>query len=125
MKILIKTWLDAKQAEAEAILSRREAEDAMTKLFSISEQLDGTVNKEMDGYQVKIVGRMTRKIDSDVLQEVAAESGLSEHLSSLFRWKPEIDAKAWKAADASITTPLLAAITTTPGRASFSISIKE
>ena len=125
MKILIKTWLDAKQAEAEAILSRREAEDAMTKLFSISEQLDGTVNKEMDGYQVKIVGRMTRKIDSDLLQEVAAETGLSEHLSSLFRWKPEIDAKAWKAADASITTPLLAAITTTPGRASFSISIKE
>jgi len=125
MKILIKTWLDAKQAEAEAILARREAEDAMTKLFSISEQLDGTVNKEMDGYQVKIVGRMTRKIDSDLLQEVAAETGLSEHLSSLFRWKPEIDAKAWKAADASITTPLLAAITTTPGRASFSISIKE
>ena len=32
------------------------------------------------------------------LQEIAAEHGLEAHLSMLFRWKPEIDARAWKAA---------------------------
>ena len=121
----IKIWLDAKQAESDAVLKRREAEDAMMKEFNISESLEGTTNKEFEGYQVKIIGRMTRKIDADLLQEVAAENGISEQLSSLFRWKPEIDSKAWKAADSSITTPLLAAITKTPGRASFSITIKE
>ena len=67
---------------------------------------------------------MNRKVDSDKLQELAAENGLTEHLSTLFRWKPDIDAKAWKAADESITRPLMGAITTTPSRASFVI-IKE
>jgi hypothetical protein len=56
---------------------------------------------------------------------LAAEAGLSDHLGSLFRWKPEINATAWKQADNSITNPLLGAITSTPGRTSFSITFKE
>jgi len=56
------------------------------------------------------------------VQEIAAEAGLTEHLSSLFRWKPEINMSAWKNADEKITTPLLGGITTTPGRASFTIT---
>ena len=47
------------------------------------------------------------KVNSDKLQELAAEHGLTDHLPSLFRWKPEINMTVWKAADASITTPLL------------------
>ena len=55
--------------------------------------------------------------------ELAAEHGLTDHLSTLFRWKPEINMAIWKAADESITKPLAAAITAKPGRPSFTIDI--
>lgn len=119
---LYQQWLDAKQAEADAVAKRREIEDALVKQFSISETLDGTESREVEGFKVKIVGRMARKVDADMLQELAAEHGLTDHLGRLFRWKPDINATAWKAADSTITNPLLGAITTTPSRPSFTIT---
>ena len=116
-------WLEAKQAEREAVERRRDAENKLLSLIGIAENHDGTETVETDsGYKLKIVGRMNRKVDGDRVQEIAAEAGLTEHLPSLFRWKPEINMSAWKNADESITTPLLGGITTTPGRASFSIT---
>jgi hypothetical protein len=118
-------WLNAKAIETAAIKTRRDLEDAMVKIFNVPENLDGTVNMDWETYKIKIEGRINRKINADKLQELAAENGLSEHLASLFRWKPEINAAAWKAAKPEITTPLLDAITATPGRPSFTISHKE
>ena len=119
-------WLDAKQAEREAVELRRDAENKLLSLIGIAENHDGTETVETDsGYKLKIVGRMNRKVDGDRVQEIAAEEGLEEHLSSLFRWKPEINMPAWKNADESITTPLLCGITTTPGRASFTITKED
>jgi hypothetical protein len=118
-------WLDAKASETAAIKARRDLEDAMVKSLGIAENLDGTVNVDADTYKVKIEGRINRKINADKLQELAAENGLTEHLASLFRWKPEINAAAWKAAKPEITSPLLDAITATPGRPSFTITNKE
>jgi hypothetical protein len=118
-------WLNAKAIETSAIKTRRDLEDAMVKSLGIAENLDGTVNVDADTYKVKIEGRINRKINADKLQELAAENGLTEHLASLFRWKPEINAAAWKAAKPEITSPLLDAITATPGRPSFTITNKE
>ena len=118
-------WLNAKAVETAAIKARRDLEDEMVKAFGVAETLEGTVNFDADTYQVKIEGRINRKINADKLQELAAENGLTEHLASLFRWKPEINAYAWRAAKPEITTPLLDAITATPGRPSFTITIKE
>lgn len=118
-------WLAAKEAEREAIEVRRAIEDQMLEALRVSQALDGTENYESEGYKVKVVGRLNRKIDADKLQELAIENGVYEHLQNLFRWKPEINAKAWNAADPSITNPLLGAITTTPGRPSFTITIVE
>lgn len=119
---LFQDWIDAKAAEAKAIKERRAIEDLMVKSFEIPEGLEGTKNIEAEQYKIKIEGRINRKVNSDKLQELAAEHGLTDHLASLFRWKPEINMTAWKAADASITTPLLDAITATPGRPSFTIT---
>ena len=116
-------WLAAKEAEKAATERRRQIEDRLLSLIGIAENMEGTENVETDGgYKIKITGRMSRRVDGDKLQEIAAEAGLTEHLSSLFRWKPEINMSAWKNADESITTPLLGGITTTPGRASFNIT---
>lgn len=118
-------WLAAKEAEKEATEDRRRIEDRIKSLVGVAENLEGTETVEPDQFTIKIVGRIDRKVDSDKLQELAAEHGLTDHLSSLFRWKPEINMAAWKAADESITKPLAAAITAKPGRPSFTIIRKE
>ena len=118
-------WLAAKEAEKEATEHRRRIEDRIKSLAGVSENLEGTETVEPDQFTIKIVGRIDRKVDSDKLQELAAEYGLTDHLSSLFRWKPEINMAVWKAADESITRPLSAAITAKPGRPSFTIITKE
>jgi hypothetical protein len=119
---LYQQWLDAKAAEKKAMDDRRAIEDQLVADLGIAKTLDGTQNVEVEGYKVKIVGRLDRKVNSDKLQDLAAEFGLTEHLSSLFRWKPEINASAWKSADPRITEPLLDAITSTNGRPSFTIT---
>jgi hypothetical protein len=121
---LYQRWLDAKKAEKEALDLRRAIEDELVMELDIAKTLDGTQNIETDGYKVKVVGRLDRKVNADKLQDLAAEYGLTQHLSSLFRWKPEVNASAWKSADPLITAPLQDAITTTNGRPSFTI-IKE
>lgn len=115
-------WIRAKQAEKDAVDARRYIEDQLRSLLNVAESFEGTANNEIDGYKIKVVGRMSRKVDSEKLQELAAENGLTEHLSSLFRWKAEIASKAWESADESITAPLMEAITTTPSRPTFTIT---
>ena len=119
---LYQRWLDAKKLETAAVADRRELEDQMAVQFAIPKDLDGTVKHEAEGYIIKMEGRINKKIDADKLQMLAAEAGISEHLSSLFRWKPEINAKVWNAAADAVTQPLLGAITSTPGRPTFTIT---
>jgi hypothetical protein len=125
MNELAQMWLRAKQAEKDATEDRRDIEDHIKKLARIADSLDSTETLEPGQYVIKIAGRIDRKVDGEKVQELAAEHGLSEHLATLFRWKPEINMSAWKAADETITGPLAGAITAKPGRASFSITPKE
>jgi hypothetical protein len=122
---LSQLWLAAKQAEADATADRRKIEDRIKSLVGVAENLEGTETVDPDQFTIKIVGRIDRKVDGEKVQELAAEHGLSEHLATLFRWKPELNMSAWKAADETITGPLAGAITAKPGRASFSITPKE
>jgi hypothetical protein len=116
-------WLEAKDSEKRATAKRREIEDEMINLSSFSSQKDETQKMKTSLHAVKIVSRIDRKVDSEKVQELAAEHGLTDHLGTLFRWKPEINMAAWNASDESITRPLAAAITAKPGRPSFSIEI--
>jgi len=118
-------WLDAKAAEKAAQDVRRVIEDKLIEQLSIDEFKEGSQKREDGDFIVKCTGRINRKIDADLVQEIAAENGLSEHLSQLFRWTPAINMTAWKQADQSITNALAAAITAKPGRVSFSIERKE
>ena len=125
MTTLYQRWLDAKKLETAAVKDRRDLEDSMVKEFALPKNFEGTVNQEDGGYKIKMEGKINRKVDSDKLQMLAAEAGLSDHLATLFRWKPEINMDVWKSTDESITKPLADAITAKPGRASFKIITKE
>lgn len=119
---LISQWRKAKDAETTAQAERRQIEDIIASVVSLADDLDGTLT--ISGV-LKITGRIDRKVDADKLQELAREAGLTDHLSGLFRWKPEINRKAWDAAAESITRPLLGAITSKPGRPSFALTDKK
>jgi hypothetical protein len=125
LKLLSAFWMQYKADEEKAQIERRKIEDQMVKLLAIPENFESTETAEPEGFVVKIAGRIDRKVDGDKVQELAAEFGLGEHLAKLFRWKPEINMTAWKAADATITGPLAGAITAKPGRPSFKITIKD
>lgn len=123
---LAQEWMRAKKEEADAVSARRAIEDEMTRLLAIKEAEEGQTTFHDGGITIKVTCRMTRKVDSDLLQELALESGIEQaHLSTLFRWKPELNMKEWKAAAPEITSALSGAITTTAGRPSFAIETKE
>lgn len=118
-------WLEAKESERAAVEKRRLIEDELVSSLKVDANHEGVTSATIEGYQVKVTCRIDRKVDADMVQELAAENGLSEHLASLFRWKPELNMSAWKAADESITRPLAGAITAKPGRPSFTITKKD
>lgn len=119
---LAEEWSKAKQAEQEAVDYRRELEDRMTLLLGVSESCEGVTSKGAGDYTIKVTQRINRSVDSDMVQQLAAESGLSDHLGDLFRWKPELNKKQWENAADNIRMALASAITEKPGRPSYSIS---
>jgi len=125
LKTLSADWLRHKTAEETAVVERRKIEDLIVKELALPASFESTETAEPSGFVVKISGRIDRKVDSDKLQMLAAEAGLEEHLTTLFRWKPELNLTLWKAADENITKHLAGAITAKPGRPSFKIIIKE
>jgi hypothetical protein len=121
LSVLSAAWIKAKEDEREAMEHRRHIEDVMKSLIGITETMEGVETASPAGYVVKITGRLDRKVDADLLQDLATEAGLTASLTTLFRWRPEINLTAWRNADPSITNSLAGAITTKPGRPSFSI----
>ena len=113
--------MQAKEDERAAVERRRDIEDQLRALANIRDDADGVQSLDCGQWRMKITCRLDRKVDSDKVQELAAENGLSDHLATLFRWKPEINMKVWDRADPQITSALAGAITVKPGRPSFAI----
>ncbi len=120
---LYKNWLEMKEIEKQAAADRRSIEDALLELLKVDVQSEKSTTMKAGGLKCSVTTRMSRKVDGDLLQEIAAENGVSKHLGTLFRWKPEINTKEWKAADSTITDFLLPAITTKPSRPTFKIEL--
>jgi len=119
-------WLEAKETERQAVEARRAIEDELIQLFQVDDTKDGSKTYKPEGYKVKVTTRLNRKVDVDVLIDLASQAGIGqEHLQALFRWKPEINLREWQNASPEITGPLAPAITTKPGRPSFSIERVE
>lgn len=126
IEALMSAWLNAKAAEQAAVNQRRSIEDRISELRGIRPEQDGAKYTESAaGMKLTVDSRVNRRVDSDRLHELAIENGLEDCLQTLFRWKPELNLAAWRAADESITGPLSGAITTTQGRPSFKITFTE
>ena len=113
-------WLEAKRIERAIVAQRRDLEDEMLRQLQVDD-VEGSQTLKREGFKVRVTNRYNRKVDSDLLQDIATEEGLDHLLPVLFRWKPEIKLKEWQSADESAKQKLARAITTTPGRASFNL----
>ena len=122
---LYQQWMEAKAAESEMTARRRAIEDEMTKSLQITEDWEGSYTMKDGGFKINIKRAFTRKVDGKKLSAIASEFGLQDYIPTLFRWKPEIDMKAWKDTEPSVTDKLAQAVTTTPGRVSFKIEEEE
>jgi hypothetical protein len=126
MDILSAQWLAAKKMEKEAIENRRAIEDKIIALNNFNIDMDHTETVKRGCYTIQMAGRLNRKVDGAKLQQIAQENKISnEILQELFRWKPEINMKEWKNAPTVIINALSAAVTTSSGRPSVSIEIKD
>jgi hypothetical protein len=109
-------WKEAKEKEQEAVVARRIIEDKILSLSGIGESETGVKTFG----SLKITCRHNQSVDSDLLQQIAAENDMVEQASQLFRWKAEVNKKLWDATAPDVVDVFLPAITVKPGRPSFS-----
>lgn len=121
MESLSADWMEAKEAERQAQEKRLLIEKELISMAEIGDQFEGSKTIKPQGYKIRITRSFRRKVDGEKLQAVAEEHGLFSCLQELFRWKPEIDKKAWDSAEEQVTRVLSVAITTTPGKPSVTI----
>lgn len=125
IKTLIKLWTESKAEESKAVEARRAVEDQLSTLLKVDDKKDSSKTHDFDDFQIKITTRLSRKVDADLVQEIASEFGLQDQLGELFRWKPDINLTNWKNAPEETKKQLSKAITTTASRPSFSITKKD
>jgi hypothetical protein len=124
MNSLYAQWLELKRREDEARALRNALEVEMSA--GIPDDWEGSKTWEDGPYKIKASRKFNRKVDRNRVRDISAQFGLEEYTNVLFRWKPEIDAKAWKGADETVTKLFSDAITTTPGKVGFVVEeIKE
>lgn len=122
LEALVVRAFAAKAAEKAAYDERRRLEDEIATLSELDNRSNG-VRKIVPG--LKAVCKINEKVDSDRLQEIAKDKGLSEYLGSLFKWSPSINKRAWDSTSDSIKTALEGAITRAPARPTFKYEEKK
>jgi hypothetical protein len=123
LKELCAKWINAKQAVTEAATSLETVEDQLIQLLNVDLLRDGTTQVIDGDVRIKVTSRPSRTVDDTKLKALAEEHDLKEHLSTLFRWKPEVNLRAWRGADKKIRKSLNDAITLTSARPAFAITI--
>jgi len=125
LESLSAAWEAAKSQEKEAVEQRRLIEDEMASIMGLSPDLDGTASFDVGSCVIKVVGRLSHKVNSEVLDDIIRENGAEEVASQVFRFKPELNLRAWKQSDPEVQNLFFEAITTSAGRPSFAITMKE
>jgi len=125
LNVLASAWELAKADEKEAVEKRRILEDQMAALIGLNPEFDGTASIDADDYVIKVVGRLNHKVNSEVLDDIIRENGAEELAHEFFRFKPELNLRAWKQANDETQAMFFEAITTSASRPSFSITVKE
>ena len=95
--------------------------------LGLNETEPGTTHYgDKNGVSVTFEVSPTYKVNDKALQELVEEKQVSvETVDRLFSWTPKLNGKEWKATDEDTQKALSSAITTTYGKPSMKIEIKE
>lgn len=102
-----------------------EEESKLAAAFGVPEQWTGQKTNTVGLYKITARRALNTKIDVKQLRKIATDHALENKLGELFRWKPEIDRKAWDKESLETRTLLSYAITQTPGKISFAVERQE
>ena len=119
---LSEEWMEAKAVEKDAVEKRRLIEDEISRLLEIQLDDDHARTIGAEPFVLKIACRINRKVDGELAQEIAAEHDMHDYLSLLFRWKPELNKSVWDGVGDNVKQVFSRAITSTPGRPSYTIT---
>lgn len=124
--VIVTKLADAKEAEVRAKAAREAIERELAAAIGVPETWTGSTTSEICGFKVTCTRRDNVRIDADAVRGIAAESSALDQFSKqIFRWKPEIDKKAWDAAPDDVIKAFSAAVTRTPGKISFALKTKS
>lgn len=110
-------WQQYKIIEQTAAANRKAIEQQMQELIDI--KLEGSTTEETDHFEIKVVGKVTRSLDADLLQE--DWQNLPKAVQDCVKWKPQVDTKSLRALEAIDDMTLARYMTTKPAKPSFSI----
>ena len=116
-------WLELKEIERSAAEERRQLEDQMRKDLKIADDEEGTVKHVVDDYTIKANCRISRKINPETFLMLADREGIQ--FNEFTKWKCDLIMSAWRKQPPEIVKALMPAITTEPGRATFTIEFNE
>lgn len=120
---IIQDLYQAKQAEANAKAKRIALEHELETAIGIPEDWEGSQTRTVNVYKVKVTKKMNITVDPKKLRDVANTYGLNDRLKTLFRWKPELNKKAWGEAPENERTVFATAMKSSPSKASFNIKL--
>ena len=103
---------------------RRAIEDQLKELFEMDEFSDDAIVFSVQGFTIKILPRLTYSVDSNRVDELSEEHGLSEHLDKFFYSHRTLNIKNWKSADDRFSS-LSEAISIKSSRPSFKITSEK
>lgn len=118
---IINALYEAKQQEAAARERRMELEAQLAEAIGVPDDWEGSKTRQAEGYKVVCTRKMNHRIDADKLKQIAMDNFLGMVVEQCFRWKPEIIKREWDAESEEHKRLFAPAITTTPGKVSFSV----
>lgn len=110
-------WQHYKLIEQNAAAERKAIELQMAELIDI--RLEGSTTEETENFKVSTVGKVTRTLDADTLQE--DWQNLPKAVQDCVKWKPQVDTKALRQLEAIDESTLARYMTTKPAKPSFKV----
>lgn len=116
------SWMQAKEAERQAIEYRRSLDKMMVELLPKKDE--GSVTEKDGNYKITASYKLDRKVDSAKLAEIWGD--LDEHAQKAFKWKADVavsELRKVQEFEPDVYAKLAECITTKPASTAVSVEL--
>ena len=121
---LFQSWIDAKRNEEAARAQRLEVEAQIVAMVGVKDE--GVTSVEVDQFNVKTTGKVTRSVDTQAVQDVWEV--LPDEVKKCFTWEAKLNTKEFRhlcSMREDLAPHLNKYITSKPAKPSISIELKD